>query len=59
MCPDGVVAYHGSLSSFRPGSESRSGRLISRKMRKAGRAGNGSAGFSIGLFSFLPMHWSK
>jgi hypothetical protein len=28
-------------------------------MRKAGRAGNGSAGFSIGLFSFLPMHWSK
>jgi hypothetical protein len=28
MCPDGVVAYHESLSSFRPGFESRSGRLI-------------------------------
>jgi hypothetical protein len=26
MCPDGVVAYHESLSSFRPGFESRSGR---------------------------------
>ena len=28
MCPDGVVAHHESLSSFRPGFESRSGRLI-------------------------------
>ena len=26
MCPDGVVAHHESLSSFRPGFESRSGR---------------------------------
>jgi hypothetical protein len=31
MCPDGVVAYHESLSSFRPGSESRSGRLFTGK----------------------------
>ena len=28
MCPDGVVAYHESLSSFRPGFESRSGRYL-------------------------------
>ena len=32
MCPDSVVAYHESLSSFRPGSESQSGRLNSRKL---------------------------
>ena len=31
MCPDGVVAHHESLSSFRPGFESRSGRLFTGK----------------------------
>lgn len=31
MCPDGVVAYHESLSSFRPGFESRSGRWFTSK----------------------------
>ena len=30
-CPDGVAAHHESLSSFRPGFESRSGRLITDK----------------------------
>jgi hypothetical protein len=42
-CPDSVVAYHESLSSFRPGSESRSGRLI---LVKAGGALKVSAGFT-------------
>lgn len=32
LCPDSVAAYHKSLSSFRPGSESRSGRLKSCKL---------------------------
>ena len=37
-CPDGVVAHHESLSSFRPGFESRSGRLFTGKEEPISRA---------------------
>ncbi len=50
MCPDGVVAYHESLSSFRPGSESRSGRFITCKQ------GHSAKGLNQGKIMVICSH---